>query len=385
MEREQQAVLELCKWQNPDGARLSALFGVHSSAGAGAAAGPADLRWILGQSLWGRAGGMAYLALEKSGLLYEVNREFRNTLESVYMANRTRSQSFQNALSDLAAVLGDADFPYALLKGAYLAQLYPAGLRTSNDIDVLISSASLPALEERLEGCGYIQGRYDRAEGRIIPATRREKLLSRMNRGETLPYCRKTDYPMMPCVEIDLNFSLDYKAKDDGVRAVERLLEAARPLIPTSAGNLFTLAPDDFLLHLCAHLYKEAAVYQWVRMGRDLSLYKFCDIDLIAAQALQESTPEALAQKIKGLALETACAFSLSRTERLLGTNKRAGAGWTRLLQLLGADPDEDVYEILEPASGRVYENKMDFVNWMFCADRLHRLQTVEKEDGNIE
>ena len=323
---------------------------------------------------------MAYLALERTGLLMEVNREFRNTLASVYAANRIRNESFQKALADLAAVLGRAEFPYALLKGAYLSQLYPSGLRTSNDIDILVSPASLPALEKRLEQAGCIQGAYDKTQGKIIPATRRDKLLSRMNRGETVPFCKETRLPMLPCLEIDLNFSLDYKAKQTGgASAVETLLAAARPDIHTPAGPLYTLAPDDFLIHLCAHLYKEAAVYQWVEMGRDLSLYKFCDIDLMAADALRLHGAEALAAKIAGLSLEVPCAYALSRTERLFGTGRRAGRDWRRLLELLHADPAENAYEILDPASQSVYSCRMDFEEWMFCSDRLSALQRVER------
>lgn len=375
---EQQAVLSLCNWKHPDRDRLSALLDGKGRRKGGEK--ELDLPWVLGQVLWGRAGGMAYLALEKTGLLMKVNREFRNTLTSVYTANRIRNESFQMALAGLAGTLRQADFPYALLKGAYLSQLYPSGLRTSNDIDILVAPASLPALEKRLEEDGYIQGTYDKAQGKIIPASRRDRLLSRMNRGETIPFCKQTGLPMLPYLEIDLNFSLDYKAKQaHGSNAVENLLTAAYAGIATPAGPLYTLAPDDFLIHLCAHLYKEAAVYQWVEMGRDLSLYKFCDIDLMAADALRMGGAEALAAKIAGLGLRVPCAYALSRTERLFGTGDRAGEEWRRLLGLLRADPGEDAYEILDPASQTVYSCRMDFVDWMFCSDRLSALRAVER------
>ena len=45
--------------------------------------------------------------------------------------------------------------------------------------------------------------------------------------------------------------------------------------------GLYTLSLPDFILHLCAHLYKEATVMAWVEMGRDQSLYKYADLYLL--------------------------------------------------------------------------------------------------------
>ncbi len=128
--------------------------------------------------------------------------------------------------------------------------------------------------------------------GRFRPATRQEIISSRMNRGETVPFVRKVDLPGMPYWEIDINFTLDYQARDSG--AVERLLEGRQARIETAEAPLYTLAPADFLLHLCAHLYKEASIYNWVEMGRDLSLYKFSDLYLL----LREDLDEALAAEV---------------------------------------------------------------------------------------
>jgi len=44
---------------------------------------------------------------------------------------------------------------------------------------------------------------------------------------------------------------------------------------------LQTLCEEDFFLHLCGHLYKEAATLPWIQMKRDMTLYKYCDIYML--------------------------------------------------------------------------------------------------------
>ena len=45
--------------------------------------------------------------------------------------------------------------------------------------------------------------------------------------------------------------------------------------------KLETLNKYDFFIHLCCHLYKEATTLPWVKMGRDMTFYKFCDIYML--------------------------------------------------------------------------------------------------------
>ena len=45
-----------------------------------------------------------------------------------------------------------------------------------------------------------------------------------------------------------------------------------------------TLNDEDFFIHLCTHLYKEATTLPWVQMRRDMTLYKFSDIYLLMSQ-----------------------------------------------------------------------------------------------------
>lgn len=206
MKRENRMILELCRFADADADRLRDLMD-----------GSLDYPYILGQLLYNRMGGAAYHTLKHTGLMPRVNREFRNTLEAVFEQNRLRTNSYRILLDRMGTMLKDAAFPYALLKGALLAGRYPVGLRTSNDLDILVEARDIPALSAHLREHGFVQG-YLRA-GEFHPATRLEIISSRMNRGETVPFVQKVDLPGLPYWEIDINFSLDYQARETGAVA----------------------------------------------------------------------------------------------------------------------------------------------------------------------
>ena len=127
MHREKAFILNLCKYNAPDAALLNELSEMNL-----------DYPYVLGQLLYNRLGGAAWYSMERVGLTGKVNREFRTTLKTIYETNIIKGESLTVALEYLGGILQPADFPYALLKGSYLLGLYPKGIRTSNDIDILI-------------------------------------------------------------------------------------------------------------------------------------------------------------------------------------------------------------------------------------------------------
>lgn len=354
---EQSLVLELCRFLNPNREKIAALLSE-----------PLDFPWVLGQILYNRMGGVAYYTLQKCGLLSKCSREFRNVLRSMYNSYAEQAESFVAAREELAAILQGLPFPYALLKGGLLCGRYPRGLRTSNDFDILIGARDISALSQRMKAGGFAQGSI--RNEKFIPATRTEIVSSRMNRGETVPFIKPVDLPQMPFCEVDLNFSLDYKAKQE-TDAVARLLSGVCPRIQTGAGPIYTLCPADFLIHLCVHLYKEATVINWVEMGRDLSLYKFCDLYLLITEELDEALSWELTAKIEEYGLEKACAYALLHTRELFGIDSPA---LDRVLERIMPQDPRSLREILRPEDGRVFLYDMDFQDWLFCSNRKEHL-----------
>ena len=354
MKQENQLILEICKFQDPDAEKIKAGL---------AACG--NTSSLLGKILLHRMGGVAYDVLRKCELLGAVNREFRTTLHSMYTANCLKNQSFKRGLEYLSNCLNGVTVPYAALKGAYLAERYPAGYRTSNDIDLLLAPEDVSEIGDRLTHAGFKQG-YIR-NGVFKEASRAEIIHSRMNRGETVPYILKTDYPFLEYLEVDLNFSLDYKPGDSKI--VTEMLRA----YATTASGLHTLRKIDFLIHLCAHLYKEATTYAWIEMGRDLSLYKFADIYFMLKDFGKQDYTD-LEQRIHALGMEKECIYALVGTELLFAMRDDM---LEILLTQLAKTCTGVLDKVIDPVNGKEYVYTIDFCTRFFENNRKAYLKEV--------
>ena len=114
-QKEKELFFELCRYRDQNPQKLRNLIKK-------GAATPA----VLGHLFYNRMGGIAFGVLKENGLLGETNREFRNTLESRYVLNREKNESYFRCLKLLTRVLKGCEGKYALLKGAYLCKAYPA-------------------------------------------------------------------------------------------------------------------------------------------------------------------------------------------------------------------------------------------------------------------
>ena len=354
MNHENQLILDICKFQDPDKERIA--FGLKQCGNTPA---------VLGKILFHRMGGVAYGVLHRCELLAAVNREFRTTLHSIYTANCIKNQSFRKSLAFLADCLRDATVPYAALKGALLADIYPQGYRTSNDIDLLLAPEHVSEIGGKLQQAGFKQG-YVR-NGVFREASRAEIISSRMNRGETVPYILKTDYPFMEFLEVDLNFSLDYKPNDG--ETVKNMLHTRTE----TASGLPTLGKADFFIHLCAHLYKEATTYAWIEMGRDLSLYKFADIYLLIRE-FKDQDYIALEQRIHTLGMEQECIYAMLGTKLLFSIQNTA---FLACLKKLSQNGTAVLDKVIDPAKGKEYVYTIDFCTRFFNDNRKNYLKEV--------
>ncbi len=270
---------------------------------------------VLGRIFYNRMQGVAYGVLSKNSLLNNINREFRNSLFGGYEINKRKNESFLKCVSWLSKVLYPAYGKFAMLKGALLCAKYPIGYRTSNDIDLLVLPQDITAIGDLLRSNGFVQGYIKNDE--FIAATRKEIIESRMMRGETVPYIKQVDLPLMKFLEVDINFSLDYKSSDNNL-VLDMLSHATEKsekdiLIPT-------LSNEDFFIHLCTHLYKEATTFPWIKMNRDMTLYKYCDIYMLLSE-MNDAESSAVFARAKELELELPCAYAVHSTMELFEMN----------------------------------------------------------------
>lgn len=354
MNNENKLILELCKGRFANKETLDELMKERM-----------DFPYILGQLLYNRVGAMAYIALKENQLLHSVNREFRNSLKAIYEYNFNKTDSFISALDSLKNVCANFQFPYAFLKGSYLVNIYDRGLRTSNDIDILINPQNITELTNKLKSAGFKQGNVKNEE--FIRASRTEIISSRMNRGETVPFVKEVNLPGMKFLEIDVNFSLGFRPGVDE-NVVNNFLERTQPLI---LNTISTLDRTDFLMHLCAHLYKEATVMSWVEMGRDISLYKYCDIDLFLHNFINAEFATSLIQRVDNVGMNKECYFALNYAKELFEIRNNE---LDRVLTAIKPADISFMTQVLEPQTGKVYSYDMGYMEWVFCSNRKEKL-----------
>lgn len=227
---------------------------------------------VLGLLYANRMQTVAYKVIEKFGLFDLLGTEVKRALRNSYMSDLIINDSYMQCVDELSQVLTQFDKKYAALKGAVLCRNYPLGCRTSNDVDILVSSDDVSGLGNILAENGFVQG-YVR-DGVFYKASRKEIITSKMMRGETVPYVKEVNKPLLKYFELDLNFSLDYKSGSDNVR--EMLLHTESVRIQNK--KILTLQPLFFFIHLCCHLYKEMTTLPWIKMKKDMTMYKFLDI-----------------------------------------------------------------------------------------------------------
>ena len=302
---------------------------------------------VLGYLFANRMQGVAFGTLKKHQLLGKVNREFRNSLAHAHEQNTQKNESFHQCIAMLNDILLSCNCPVAMLKGAYLCSRYPIGHRTSNDVDLLVSASDITIIGKLLAKAGFIQGSIH--NGIFVPATRQEIIASRVLRGETVPYIKEVGLPFMKFFEVDINFSLDYKNGTDNL--VEELLARACKK-QTAAGWIPTLCDEDFFIHLCAHLYKEATTLPWIKMGRDMTLYKYCDIYMLLTQSSDEQM-QRIFQRSLDLGLEKVCAYTILETMELFELNNTWINRWAT--QALADAPDFRL-QVTAPAEKKIFQ-----------------------------
>ncbi len=331
---------------------------------------------VLGHLFFNRMQGIAYGTLKKHGLLGKVNREFRNSLKGAYDQNLQKNESFFWGVQHIQKALSTCQCNYAMLKGAYLCDYYPAGYRTSNDVDLLVHPQDVTQIGEALLKAGFQQGNI--RNGKFEPATRREIIESKMMRGETIPYIKEVNLPGMQFLEVDINFSLDYKPGDTAV-----LTQMLNNVVVETLGNTCvpTLRNDDFFVHLCSHLYKEATTLPWVEMMRDMTMYKYCDLYMFLNDAHKDKV-DCFFNRAKELGMEKVCAFAVVQMSKLFQFENIYAVSVAE--GILNNDP-MFIHLIISPKEKKKYLFSEENIEKRFFADNRRKLLQEVKVNENIK
>lgn len=322
---------------------------------------------VLGQLFYNRMAAIAYGILEGKKLLHKVNREFRNSIKMCYQTSVEKNKNYFSCLKYLDEILSESNVKYAMLKGAVLCNEYPEGFRTANDVDILVEPKDVTLIGNILSKNGFKQGyiRNDIFE----PATRQEIIQSKLMRGETVPYIKNIDLRGMPYLEVDINFSLDYKNTNDNNISI-MLSDTVQKNF--SGLSLMTLDDRDFFIHLCTHLYKEAMTIEWVKMKRDMSLYKYCDMYMIIDDMSHDQFSQIL-ERATLFGLEKICAWAVLQTCHLFDLKDSYLVEKSK--DILKNDPGF-LHRVISPSDKKIYiYEEEDICKRFFMSDRIHNLK----------
>ena len=324
---------------------------------------------VLGHLFYNRMQAVAFGTLKKYGFLGKVNREFRNSLKGAYNQNIVKNNSFFQCVQLVDEALSECECKYTMLKGAYLCKAYPEGYRTSNDIDLLVHPNDVTKVGNVLLKAGFKHGNV--RNGSFEPATRKEIIESKMMRGETVPYIKEVNYPEMQFLEVDINFSLDYKPGDTDL--LEEMMNNI-VVLNLDGYRVHTLRDDDFFVHLCSHLYKEATTLPWVEMMRDMTLYKYCDIYMLLNDVDKEHI-DFLFERAERINMEKICAFAVLQTAELFDFKNLYAI--ERATKALRNDSDF-IHKIISPKDKKelIFKEKNIFERF-FANDRKELLEEV--------
>lgn len=329
--------------------------------------------YVLGQLFFNRMQGVAFEKLSKLNLLNKTNREFRNSLRSAYEKNVEKNESFYKCITIISHILSTLDVKAAMLKGAVLCSRYPKGCRTSNDIDLLVLSKDVTKVGNALLGVGFKQGNI--INGNFVAASRKEIIESKMMRGETVPYIKEVNLPSMKYLEIDINFSLDYKNGDEYI--LIDIIEAV-DWIDIDNIKIPTLSKEDFFIHLCAHLYKEATTFAWIKMKRDMTLYKYYDIYLLLKQLGKDELAIVL-QRAKKLGLDKVCAYCIWEVIDFFELNDAYIRG---LVEKILSSDSQFRYTVINPNENKILQyNTLDVTQRFFMENRIDDLIEVKTNE----
>ena len=321
---------------------------------------------VLGMLFVNRMAGVAYHVLNQTKLLDKADREFRNSIKNASVLNQKINDDFRGCINHLTTELESCGVPYALLKGAYLCHWYPKGCRTSNDIDILVAPENVGKISAKLKMAGFRQGYLK--NGVFEPATRQQIIESKMSRGETVPFIKETKLSYIPYLEVDINFSLDYKNSDDAV--LKEMLSRTQ-IVTVNSTKVRTLDPCDFLLHLCAHLYKEATTVPWIRMKRDMTFYKYEDIYGLLMD-LKEADYNNLMLRAEQYNMKSEVFYCIKSIESLFNLPIFVS------FQLTGAELNA-LNEVVAPAEKKMYwYTESNISKRFFEKDRMKLLEVVE-------
>lgn len=231
-----------------------------------------ELDWgkIVGILVHHRLSGYFYIGVGK--LNNHMTQECAKTLRLITESQKIISKKKFELMLPILKELEKNNVNYACLKGLiYELEIYELGARRSNDCDILVWENDLEKVDTILRKQGFIQSE----DAGLTEASRRSKLIQRMNYHDLIPYFRKIDdFPLQKKLKIDINFHIDGKDND----ITKQVIDFGTRELKYGDESIRGLNKIGHFIQLCIHFYREATNTIWINKRRDILLYKIIDV-----------------------------------------------------------------------------------------------------------
>lgn len=259
-----------------------------------------DWYMVLRYCLKNKITGMVWKNLKDLNLLDYLPQDVNYAFSFFYYGTRQRNEYLLSVQQEIEEFLQEANIKFVRLKGGCLLNsVYrDLGLRFMNDLDYLISSDDADKIKKNMKLRGFENGNIKINSGCLTPHTRKDELVWKTKMNNLPPFFRFSDNEYCPIIDIDFCMYLDYNMNR---RVTDIMLKNA-------IGN--NLSKVDLMLHLCAHLYKEATNASWILLGTDITIMKFCDVREVMLR-LSNAECDELIKKAYAYDLHNAVYYSL--------------------------------------------------------------------------
>ena len=231
-----------------------------------------------------RVVSLVWRNLKKTGVTKKLEGNVKRALEGICDYIYNRNILLYHEIEKINVAFEKNDLKAILLKGAILAPLVygDISLREFGDVDYLVKFEDIKKVEEILADIGYIQGKYDSKQKKIIPASRFEIIQKKKYTHELVEFL-KIDTANSDLVHmVDINHAIFWKGRNNQYSFdTNKIFENANK-IKILNSYAYNMEPELQLIQLCAHLYSEAVYFlwdsEWTRNKAEVCLYRFCDI-----------------------------------------------------------------------------------------------------------
>ena len=265
-------------------------------------------------------------------------------IAQLYAMNRERNTRYLETLEELGEGFAKAGLRVVVLKGgALVGTMYPPEARLLNDLDFIACRSDAPGIKEHLFGLGYRFGVYDYGAHELRPLERRVER-AWLFHNHTLPtFYKLSSSPFCPYYKVQVGFDFfdpfeEFSADGEGV--------VARAVPKAPGSSVLVPVPEDTLVNLCAHIFREGVSMVYDDFNVNWQLTKLCDLSSFVRRYDDSLDRSRFLGHVDGRGLRPAMYYGFHYTREIYGDESLEP--WLELV-----DPGEDKSFLTELRDGR--------------------------------